>query len=199
MLSESKSLRRRKKSKSAKNAGTASPAFDDDVNAISDGWVIPGLDYPSFRLALVAKVMDRLTMRQFDGTDELTYPEWRVLSRLYLSTAGSTVRQLADQAWVDRAEVSRAVAGLERRGLSDRRANPRDRRMPIVFLTAAGRALYEPLIAARNRFHEEVLAALSAKEKDTLDRLLKKMVDRLLAMSKLPTAPILAPKSRRRS
>lgn len=200
MLSESKSLLRRKKAKTPRNPGSGSAPFDDDVtNTVVDGWIIPGLNYPSFRLALVAKVMDRLTMRQFDGTDELTYPEWRVLSRLYLSTGGSTVRQLADQAWVDRAEVSRAVAGLEKRGLSDRRANPRDRRMPIVFLTAAGRAMYRPLIAARNRFHEEILSALSAREKDTLDLLLKKMVDRLLAMSKLPTPPILAPNSRRRS
>jgi DNA-binding MarR family transcriptional regulator len=167
------------------------------VSKVLDGWIIPGLDYPSFRLVLVAKVMDRLTMRQFDGIDELTYPEWRVLCRLYLSIDGSTVRQLAGQAWVDRAEVSRAVAGLEKRGLSDRRANPRDRRMPILFLTAAGRALYEPLIEARHRFHEGILSALSAREKDTLDVLLKKMVDRLLVMSASPTLPILSTGARR--
>lgn len=192
---ESKSLRRKGKRRSAV---VSEPRVEKVVKNVLDGWVLGGLDYPSFRLSLVAKIMDRLTMRQFGGPGKPTYPEWRVMSRLFLAADGLTVRQLADQAWVDRAETSRAAAALEKRGLTHRRANPRDKRMPILFLTEAGRRAYGPILAARSRFHEDIVASLTGSEKHELDRLLKKMVDRLLVMSESPITTIVSPEKPKR-
>jgi DNA-binding MarR family transcriptional regulator len=150
--------------------------------AVSEvGWVVPNLDYPTFRLMLVNKIIDRLITRQLKMVADLTYPEWRTLSRLY-SSEGLTVRQVAELAWADRAEVSRAAMSLEERGLTARIDNPKDRRAPILFLTPAGKALYDRTIVARGRFHQALLAKLSDAEKKQLDRTLKKIAGALATL-----------------
>ncbi len=145
-----------------------------------DGWKLDGLDYPSFRLSLVAKVMDRLTIRDLASRTDLTIAQWRVLSRLSGAPGGLTVRQIAGRAWVDRGEVSRAATVLEQRGFSVRRDNPADGRAPILSATARGLAEYRRLIVARSAFHAVVMRSMSRAECAEFDRLLKKLATELL-------------------
>lgn len=146
-------------------------------------WKLPGLDYSSFRLGLVAKIMDRLSCRHLAGLGNLTFAEWRVLSRLAIARGGLTVKQIAERAWVDRAEVSRAAAALEARGLTRRRENPDDGRTPVLYATEEGLAFYQPVMKARRRFHAAVTQDLSEAELEQLDGLLIKLARRLLQMS----------------
>ena len=157
-----------------------SPALKMGDPMVPDGWVLPDLDYPTFRLSLVAKVMDRLTLRRLARRGDTSLAEWRVLSRLATMPTGATVGQIADIAWVDRAEVSRAAAALERRGLTARRVNPQDRRTPILSLTDAGRDRYAAMAQARGAFHASLLVDLNQAERDTLDRLLARIARRLM-------------------
>ena len=112
------------------------------------GWTYPGLDYSTFRLSLVAKAIDRLTLKMLADNCDLTIAEWRVLSRL-APIRGASVRDISQMAWVDRAEVSRAAAALEARGLTSRRPDPSDGRSPILFATEQGLALYQRLLPIR--------------------------------------------------
>lgn len=162
------------------NFADNAPAIDDDR---LDGWKIEGLDFPSFRMSLLVKVMDRLTIRELAGVTDLPIAEWRVLSRLALSKGGLTVRQIAMKAWVDRAEVSRAASSLEARGYLARRNNPADRRAPIMFLTPEGETVYKPLMAQRTAFHARVMESLDQEEQDLLDGLLRKMAVNLLELT----------------
>ena len=164
----------------APGARDASPPIDDDP-ALPDGLIVPDLDYPTVRLSLVAKLMDRLTLRQLADRGQATYAEWRVLSRLASLPDGGTVGQIADLAWVDRAEVSRAAAALERRGLASRSDNQEDRRKPVLHITEQGRDVYHPLARDRGAFHAALVADLSEAERRTLDRLLGKIARRLFA------------------
>ncbi len=158
------------------------PAPAAPVRSIEDlsGWNLSNLDYPTFRITLIAKIMDRLTIRHLADRGELTYAEWRVLARLGTLDDGGTVGQVADLAWVDRAEVSRAAAALEQRGLTARRDNPQDRRTPILYLTPAGRELYVAGLSDRSAFHEELLVDLDSDERAQLDALLGRVGQRLL-------------------
>jgi DNA-binding MarR family transcriptional regulator len=169
------------------DSGNAAPLGETDLGtdlpseaAVLEGWVLPDLDYSTFRLALVAKVMDRLTLRRLSERGETTYAEWRVLSRLATMPNGATVGRIADLAWVDRAEVSRAAAALEERGLTARRENPEDRRKPILYLTEAGRAAYIPMMRDRGAFHASLVADLTEEERRTLDGLLAKIAQRIV-------------------
>ena len=87
-------------------------------------WSIHRLDFPTFRIGLIAKIMDRMTIRQLLDQDSLSYAEWRVLARLAAMPDGGTVVQIAELAWVDPGEVSRAVSSLERKKLLARRKSP---------------------------------------------------------------------------
>jgi DNA-binding MarR family transcriptional regulator len=142
---------------SSPESGVAEAAEGDEAIR---GWTHEGLNYPTFRLTLLAKVIDRLTLRMLDDCCDLTMAEWRVLSRL-APVEGATVGQVAQMAWVDRAETSRAASALEARGLIDRRDNPADRRAPILFVTAAGRREYDRLLPIRAAFHRGLSEDLS--------------------------------------
>lgn len=153
-------------------------APNPETEADLPGWTYPSLDYPTFRLTLLSKAMDRFSIRQLAEHD-ITYAEWRVLSRLASRPEGATVGQIASLAWVDRAEVSRAFASLEKRGLTARRDNPGDRRTLILHVTKAGMELYRPLLKERALFHDTLMQDLSEQERAEFDHVLGKIARRL--------------------
>ena len=109
---------------------TDEPSDRNALGEIALAWDLGGPNYLPYRVMLLAKMLDRLTTRLLQESAGITVAEWRVIAQLYIE-APATVRQLAEQAWVDRAEVSRAAAALERRGLIERRDNPTDRRSAL--------------------------------------------------------------------
>lgn len=153
---------------------------EDSQDAGLTGWKIDQLDFPTFRISLLAKIMDRVTIRTLSQQTDLSYAQWRVLARLGLMPGGGTVRDIATLAWVDRAEVSRAVSALEELGLVARKDNPRDRRAPILTLTEQGERVYWDVLGKRTAFHEHLLEGLSMEERSMLDSLLVRIGDRLL-------------------
>ncbi|MEH3106552.1 MAG: MarR family transcriptional regulator [Sphingomonas fennica] len=158
-------------------AGGAAAA---DAPDMLPGWTVADLDYPTFRITLLAKIMARLTTRRLADRGDLTYAEWRLLSRLAaFGPGGGTVGQVADLAWVDRAEVSRAAVALEARGLTGRRVNPSDRRTPILHLTDEGRDHYEEALRERADFHHFLLADLNDADRAVLDEMLGRIAGRM--------------------
>jgi DNA-binding MarR family transcriptional regulator len=165
------------KQRAAERDAAPEPQLSENAEAIR-GWTHEGLNFPTFRLTLLAKAIDRLTLRMLGECCDLTIAEWRVLSRL-APTEGATVRQVAQMAWVDRAETSRAAAALEARGLVARRDNPADGRAPILFATAAGRQEYDRLLPIRADFHRGLTEDLSREECEAFDTLLALVARRL--------------------
>jgi len=143
------------------------------------GWNLEQMDYSTFRMTLIVKIMDRLTNRQFSQFDDLSYAEWRVLGRLSSLKDGGTVGQLAELAWVDRAEVSRSAASLESKGYSGRKRNSQDKRTPILFITDDGRQRYQSILAERQAFHRFLMSDLSEEECTMLDDMLARIGGRL--------------------
>lgn len=170
-----------KKQKSVFAANAAGLSLTE-VHKELDRSTVSGLDFPSFRMALITKVIERMSVRYFADASEFNAAEWRVLCRI-CDSEDMTVGQIADRAMVDRAEVSRAASALESRGFLARKENPSDRRMPILHATDAGRASYEPLLKSRRDFHQSILANVSPLERDLLDALLLKISNRLLEMA----------------
>jgi len=66
---------------------------------------------------------------------------------------------------------------LERKGLIVRRKNPADGRMKVLVATAAGRALITVCFNRVEDLQTRILGPLSAAERETLMRLLAKLVD----------------------
>ena len=147
-----------KASSTAKSS--AEPLSPEALGEVAAAWRIGGGDYLPYRVTLLAKLLDRCTTRLLQASSGLSVAEWRVLAQLALSSPAS-VRQLAEQAWVDRAEVSRAAASLERRGFVDRRENLKDRRSPLLYCSEKGYALYQRVAPSRLDFHKTLTHLLS--------------------------------------
>jgi DNA-binding MarR family transcriptional regulator len=142
-----------------------------DLGALSAAWHIGGPDFLPYRLLLVAKLLDRCTTRLLGTHYGLTVAEWRVLAQLSMDSP-STARQLAERAWVDRAEVSRAVSSLTAKGYVSRRDNPADRRSAILSVTRSGQELHDRIKPDRSAFHTALTSRLNPEDKESVDKAL---------------------------
>ncbi|MBS1877871.1 MAG: MarR family transcriptional regulator [Actinobacteria bacterium] len=107
---------------------------------------------------------------------DLQPPLFRVLN-LVDAAEGRSQQEIAKAVQAPPSRMVAFVDELEQRGLVERRAKPKDRRVRALYLTPAGR---EALARGREvaRLHEEELAAgLSEDEREQLLGLLGKVVD----------------------
>ena len=94
----------------------------------------------------------------------LTRPEWRTLATLgQFGTATATV--IGQHSAMHKTKVSRAVAGLERRRWLARKADPSDRRIEQLTLTAAGRKAYREMVPVARDFEARFLASFDARDR----------------------------------
>jgi MarR family 2-MHQ and catechol resistance regulon transcriptional repressor len=85
------------------------------------------------------------------------------------------VNTLAPIVHLTSGSMTTAVDRLVSRGLVRRAADPSDRRARVVHLTPQGRELIEQIFAEHSADMEEAAAALTASERETLARLLRKL------------------------
>ena len=127
-----------------------------------------------YRLAVAAETVSRALAVVYNARFDLTRDEWRVLAWL-AEDRGVTATELGARSALDKMQVSRALARMERDGLVERTPDPDDRRNLLVRLKAPGRALYKkvvPMAQAREAF---LLDALDADERKIFDRALTKL------------------------
>lgn len=174
--------------KAPQAADAAGPAAEgaEALGQVAAAWRIGGPDFLPYRITLLAKLLDRCTTRLLQASSGLSVAEWRVLAQLALASPGSaSVRQLAEHAWVDRAEVSRAAASLEHRGYVERRENANDRRSPLLFCSPKGLDLYQRVAPSRQEFHHELTSLLGPEQASQMEAamltLAKHCVDELEA------------------
>lgn len=134
-------------------------------------------DFLPYRLAVLAEAVSRSIAQVYTARFDLSRDEWRVLAAL-AETGTMKTRDAALYATLDKMQVSRAVAGLERAGLIAREEDAEDRRNRILTLTPAGRALLRrltPMVQAREAF---LLEALEPEELAVLDRAIDRLLER---------------------
>lgn len=93
------------------------------------------------------------------------------------------VVELSERAGRDYTTVSRQVAKLESLGLVERRPSPSDRRVHEAVITDKGRQVTDALDAARQRLAAPILARWSEEDFSDLVRLMRRLVDDLMASS----------------
>lgn len=108
----------------------------------------------------------------------LSHGEWSVLGMLkrpgppYRRTPG----QLARHADLSTGAMTNRLDRLEQAGLVRRLPDPDDRRSIQVELTEAGHRAWEESVDAQARKEEVIVSALSAKEREQLNALLRRVV-----------------------
>jgi DNA-binding MarR family transcriptional regulator len=109
----------------------------------------------------------------------LSFPKWVALLSLARFGASSMTR-LARLAAADRTTLTRSVDGLIRDGLVVRETLASDRRMVVITLTEAGRALIERIRVDIRPIHQEVCADLTEEEQSNMAVYLRKMLGGLI-------------------
>lgn len=142
-------------------------------------WESAGVGYFGYRFILTAKLFDHMLVRAAGGERQLTPPQVRVISQLGLLGQG-TVRSLAEGAFVDRAEVSRALREMERLRLIRRVANKADARSSVFMLSAKGREAYLDTGSHAAQMLKAVIGGLSKRQIETLDRAFWEIANRCL-------------------
>ena len=94
---------------------------------------------------------------------------------LIVDNPGLRQSELAACLAVERPNMVAVIDQLESRTLVSRCTHPDDRRAQAISPTAAGRRLCEKALAALHDVEAHVLASLSTREQDTLNRLLQRV------------------------
>lgn len=122
---------------------------------------------------LTAEVVDLL------GAHDLTSQQYNVLRILRGGDAGGLPCQVIGERMIQRVpDVTRLVDRLEAAKLVERARTPEDRRVVLVRITAAGRALLATLDAPVDALHRKQFAALTSAELAELQCLLQKARER---------------------
>ena len=120
----------------------------------------------------------RYNVPLYDWAEErygLTRPEFVVLYSLGLQD-GALARDISVASGFPKNTLSRAISKLCTAGLIDRSEDPSDKRSQILRLSAAGRRVFDEALPCFVDFEKRMLATLSPDERDTLSRLLAKIV-----------------------
>ncbi len=144
--------------------------------------------YIGYVLSDVARLMRTVFDRRVREIG-LTRGQWLVLSRLY-RRAGASQSELAEMLELDRASAGRMLDRMEKGGWLERRADPEDRRINRLYLTAGARRVHAEMWQIAEATVDDALATLSATERAQFTRLASRVKSRLQALASLDTQPL---------
>lgn len=102
--------------------------------------------------------------------------EYLVLERLQLSEQGKLRRtDLAEQVGLTPSGITRLINPMEKIGLVEKEANPRDARVSFVSLTAAGKQIHKDARTSFEHSSAALFSALSDAELGQLHSLLRRI------------------------
>lgn len=123
-----------------------------------------------YRLSVLAQIVSESLHDLYVGPFDLTVTQWRVMAALG-RFAPLTASDVGQRIVMDKVAVSRAVAGLMKRGLVERATDSKDRRRASLALSAKGRTMHARIVPIALEYEERLYAALSPEERTLFDRL----------------------------
>jgi len=126
-----------------------------------------------FQFGRVARKMSRIT-RENVSPYGLTTAQFFLLTALY-EEDGILISALASNVALDKATLTGLLDRLERDDLTERRADPGDRRAIRVHLTAKAEGLREELTELYHDNNGMFLSLLSQEEKEVFERVVNKL------------------------
>jgi DNA-binding MarR family transcriptional regulator len=132
-----------------------------------------------YRLSVLAQLVSQSLHDLYAEPFGLSVTQWRVMAALG-RFAPLTASEVGQRIVMDKVAVSRAVAGLMKRGLVERATDRADRRRASLRLSARGRAMHARIVPLALGYEERLYKALGSDERRAFDTL----SDRLFAHAK---------------
>jgi DNA-binding MarR family transcriptional regulator len=149
------------------------------LGQLDKAWRVNGTPNLALHLAILGRLVDRCMVRRL-AEFGLNVAQWRAIALLSLARK-TTFRELADYAWLDRGDLSRALRRLETDGLVRRTPHPGDRRSAYLSLTTKGRRVYTGFSREWRRFELEFDQLFSPRELRGLNGSLEQLAAQCLA------------------
>lgn len=149
----------------------------DDAGHVEDGLraILNGTDIPTaYKIGYILNFYREPSFRRIEAEFGLTRPEIVILLALHFRD-GITAAEFCEFSGHLKAGVSRAVIALEKKELIRRQADSADSRRQRLFITDAGRVLYQRYAPALRAREASMLACLSPSEREQFDALLDKL------------------------
>jgi DNA-binding MarR family transcriptional regulator len=157
-------------------------AVDHHVARWAEYWkdnpaYVPQVEGAITRMGAILKRLKRLDAAAF-ADSAFTLEDYGTLHALMVQPypTEATPAQLAEASKVTRAAMTSRLERLDASGLVTREVDPLDRRRIRVRPTAAGRAAWDGYVHQGMAREQQVLGALTPRELDQLNSLLRKVV-----------------------
>ena len=130
-----------------------------------------------YRLARLSSTVSGAVASEYARRFGLSIPEWRVIA-IVGRTPGLSAVEVAEQTFLDKVAVSRAVTKLIKAGRIDRQFADADRRRSILNLSEEGRKVHDAVAKLALDFERDLLEGLDEEDirhfNRVMDRLLEK-------------------------
>lgn len=131
----------------------------------------------AYRISLLANLFTGSVYRDVGALHGVARSEFVVVFCLRI-LGELTAQDIVEITGRPKNSISRAVNAMQARGFVARRVDPTNARRAPLTLTRSGNALYESVLPLFRAREAAMLAPLSAKEREVLDRLLRKLAVR---------------------
>jgi DNA-binding MarR family transcriptional regulator len=138
-------------------------------------------DFLPYRLSVLSNTVSSAIAAAYFAHFGLSIPEWRVMAIL-AANPGLSAAEVTARTAMDKVAVSRAVAALLGAGRLRRTTVKADRRRTHLELTPAGTRVYAQVVPVALNYERHLLAPLSARDRATLDRLLRVLLGRAVEL-----------------
>jgi DNA-binding MarR family transcriptional regulator len=133
-----------------------------------------------YQLSVITRTSGLPMVRLFEGEFGMTRRHWHVLA-LVVEHGGLAASQLAALCWLDRPQVSRAVAGLRAQGLVQ--PGPGPARGRLLLATDQGQTRYRQALARVAQFNADLASVLDLAERQQLQALLQRLQQRVKTLA----------------
>jgi DNA-binding MarR family transcriptional regulator len=134
-----------------------------------------------YRLSVLAQLVSSSLHDLYAGPFDLTVTQWRVMAALG-RFAPLTASEVGQRIVMDKVAVSRAVAGLMKRGLVERATDRADRRRASLRLSTRGKAMHGKIVPLALEYEAKLWASLSVEERKSFNSLSDRLFARAEAL-----------------
>jgi len=146
-----------------------------EMTKLRDGKLVLG-EFLPYRLSILSNRISGAIAGGYEDKFQITVPEWRVMA-IVGGEANLSAGEVADRTAMDKVAVSRAVSKLLEKGHLVRHFAEEDKRRSVLALSTSGNEMYQNIIPIALGYEEKILEGLTQDERDTLDKLLNKLMD----------------------
>lgn len=127
-----------------------------------------------YQLSYLTNMISQDLAKLYTEKHGIAHTEWRVMAVLGISS-GVSAAFVAEKTAMDKVAVSRAINKMIKEGLVTREFASEDKRRSQLSLSGHGQKTYEKIVPLVQSYEKDLLASLSAPERDAMDQILEKL------------------------